>query len=153
MTTDERDTLSGIEMSPQEVDQFLYEQGHGILSLADDADAYGIPISFGYDGDVLYMSLLQFGEGSEKLGYLEETDTACLTTYHVSTRFDWKSVVVRGEFREVSGSEVEDLENTLDENAWFPTLFPPSDPMTDVRHVKLVPEETTGRKGQAYQDS
>jgi len=152
MTADEAESLSGIEMSEAEIDRFLSEQGHGILSLADDNDAYGIPISFGYDGDLLYISLLKFGDVSQKIEYLEETDTACLTTYHASTRFDWKSVIVRGEFREVPEDDVEYMDSVLDENAWFPTIFPPSDPMTGVRHVALVPEEMSGRKGQAYQD-
>ncbi|WP_267161343.1 pyridoxamine 5'-phosphate oxidase family protein [Halovenus salina] len=152
MTTDETtETLGGIEMTATEIEQFLTEQGHGILSLADDADAYGVPISFGYDGEWLYASLLAFGEQSRKLAYLDETDTACLTTYQVSTRFDWKSVVVRGDVREVSEDDIEYMDDVLDENAWFPTIFPPSDPMTGVRHVALVPEEMTGRKGQAYQ--
>jgi nitroimidazol reductase NimA-like FMN-containing flavoprotein (pyridoxamine 5'-phosphate oxidase superfamily) len=150
--TDESNTVSGIEMTEAEIEQFLYEQGHGILSLADDADAYGVPISFGFDGDLLYMSLLEFGEDSRKIGYLEETDTACLTTYDVSTRFDWKSVVVRGEFREVDEDNEEYMDSILDENAWFPTIFPPTDPMQGVRHLELVPDEWSGRKGQAYQD-
>ncbi len=153
MTADEQtETLSGIEMSEGEIAQFLSEQGHGILSLADDGDAYGIPVSFGYDGEFLYTSLLKFGDVSQKIEYLEETDTVCLTTYHASTRFDWKSVVVRGEFREVSEEDVEYMDSVLDENAWFPTIFPPSDPMTGVRHIALVPDEMSGRKGQAYQE-
>lgn len=152
MPTDEAQRLSGIEMTGAEIDQYLSEQGHGILALADDGDAYGVPVSFGYDGDFLYTSLLKFGDVSQKIEYLEETDTACLTTYHVSTRFDWKSVVVRGEYREVDEDDEAYVGSVLDENAWFPTIFPPSDPMTDVRHVALVPEEMTGRKGEAYQD-
>ncbi|SDK03714.1 Nitroimidazol reductase NimA, pyridoxamine 5'-phosphate oxidase superfamily [Halovenus aranensis] len=152
MTTDETtETLGGIEMTETEIEQFLTEQGHGILALADDADAYGVPISFGYDGEWLYTSLLEFGDESQKLAYLDETDTACLTTYQVSTRFDWKSVVVRGTVRQVNEDDIEYMDDVLDENAWFPTIFPPSDPMTGVRHLALVPEEMTGRKGQAYQ--
>lgn len=152
MTTDETpETLGGIEMTETETEQFLTEQGHGILSLADDADAYGVPISFGYDGEWLYASLLKFGDESHKLAYLDETDTACLTTYQVSTRFDWKSVVVRGEIRRVNEDDIEYMDDVLDENAWFPTIFPPSDPMTGVRHIALVPDEMSGRKGQAYQ--
>ena len=150
-STDETQTLSGIEMSDDEIDQFLTEQGHGTLSLADDGAAYGVPISFGYDGELLYMSLLEFGDESMKGAFLETTSTACLTTYDVTTRFDWKSVIVRGEIRDVSDDDVEYMDGVLDENAWFPTIFPPSDPMTGVHHISLVPEERSGRKGQAYQ--
>lgn len=145
-------SLSGIEMGDGEIEQFLYEQGHGILSLATGGDVYSVPISFGYDEEALYMSLLEFGNESRKLEYMETTDVACLTTYDVTTRFDWKSVVVRGEIHEVPDDDIEYMDEVLDDNAWFPTIFPPSDPMTDVHHVALIPEHTSGRKGQAYQE-
>ena len=151
MTDNGGQQLSGIEMSDEEIDEFLYEQGHGTLSLGNRREMYGVPISFGYDGEKLYMSLLEFGDDSEKMAFVETTDVASLTVYAVATRFDWKSVVVRGEITDVPEEEIEYMDETLDDNAWFPTIFPPSDPMTGVHHVALVPEQMSGRKGQAYQ--
>ena len=151
MTDNGGQQLSGIEMSLEEIDEFLYEQGHGTLSLANRGEVYGIPISFGYDGEKLFMSLLEFGDESEKMAFVETTDVASLTACAVATRFDWKSVVVRGEITEVPDGETEYMDEILDDNAWFPTIFPPSDPMTGVHHVALVPEQMSGRKGQAYQ--
>lgn len=152
MTTESPQTLSGIEMTDEEIEEFLYEQGHGTLSLSDGGEVYGVPISFGYDGEKLYMSLLEFGDASRKMAFLETTDVASLTTYVATTRFDWKSVVVRGELTDVPESEVEYMDGVLDDNAWFPTIFPPTDPMTGVHHVALVPEHVSGRKGQAHQE-
>jgi len=149
--TGEPQTLSGVEMSAGEIDEFLYEQGHGTLALADGGEAYAIPISFGYDGEVLYLSLLEFGEESEKVAFTETTEQACLTTYQATTRFDWQSVVVRGSMREVPDDEIESMDEVLDDNAWFPTIFPPSAPLTGVRHLALEPEEVSGRKGQTHQ--
>jgi len=153
MTTDNAEgQVSGIEMTAAEVDAFLTEQGYGTLSLASEGDSYGVPISFGYDGDSAYMHLIQFGEESRKLAYLAETETACLTVDEVEGRFRWRSVVARGPLEEVPESEVDAVEDALDDNGWVPTLFPPTDPMTDVRYLRLEIGEATGRKGQAYQD-
>ena len=147
----ESEELSGIEMTREEIDEFLYEQGHGTLSLSDGGEVYGVPISFGYDGETLYMSLLEFGDRSEKMALLETTETASLTTYAVTTRFDWKSVIVRGDVTEVPERDHEHMDEVFDDNAWFPTLYPPSDPMTGVYRVALSPDHVSGRKGEAYQ--
>jgi nitroimidazol reductase NimA-like FMN-containing flavoprotein (pyridoxamine 5'-phosphate oxidase superfamily) len=152
MTTDEAEQVTGIEMSDEEIDEFLYEQGHGILSLSTDGEVYGVPISFGYDGENLSMHLLQFGEESRKVAYMAGTETACLTTYHVEGRFAWKSVVAQGPLREVPDEAIEHVEEALDDNGWFPTIFPPTAPMTDVKYVELTVQEASGRKGQAHQD-
>lgn len=153
MTTDDPERqVSGIEMTAAEIDTFLTEQGYGTLSFARRGESYGVPISFGYDGENAYMHLLQFGEESEKMAYLAETTTACLTVDDVEGRFRWRSVVARGPLREVSEEEIDTVEEALDDNGWFPTIFPPTDPMTDVNYVELQIEEATGRKGQAFQE-
>jgi len=152
MTTDEAEQVTGIEMTDEEIDEFLYEQGHGILSLSTEREVYGVPISFGYDGENLYMHLLQFGDKSRKLEYVAGTETACLTTYTVEGRFAWKSVVAQGPLWEVSDEAIDHVEEALDDNGWFPTIFPPTAPMTDVRYVELAIQEASGRKGQAHQD-
>ena len=152
MTAESPQTLSGIEMADEEIEEFLYDQGHGTLALADEGEAYGVPISFGYDGERLYMSLLEFGNESQKMAFLETTDVASLIVSEVKTRFDWKSVVVRGAITDVPESDVEYMDGVLDDNAWFPTIFPPTDPMTGVHHVVLHPEQVSGRKGQTHQE-
>ena len=144
--------IRGLHMDRDEVDAFLADQGYGVLSLADGGSAYGVPVSFGYDGESkLYLYLIQFGDGSRKLDYVEETDTACVVTFDVESRFRWRSAIVSGPLQPLPEDEVETMEEVMNDNAWFPSLFPPEDPMTAVRRLELHIEEVTGRKGEEYQ--
>lgn len=152
VTTDDPDQPTGIEMDGDEVEAFLASQGHGTLSLAREGAAYAVPVSFGYDEGQLFLTLLRFGEESLKHDYLAATDTACLTTYAVTDRFDWRSVVVRGELREIAAAEADRVESVMDDSAWFPTLSPPPSPITDVTRYELHVEAATGRAGEAHQD-
>lgn len=151
MSTDQTEQVSGIEMSEAEIDEFLSERGHGILSLARDAETYGMPMSFGYDGDRVFMQFITFGEHSKKGEFLEGTERACFTVYDVETRFKWRSVVVTGTLFEVPETEKQYAEDTLEDNGWFPNIFPPTEPMSGVKRVAMAVEEATGRKGPEYQ--
>lgn len=152
MSTKNPEQLSGIEMTDEEIAEFLYDQGHGVLSLTQDEETYGLPMSFGYDGDRIFIQFIEFGDGSKKGEFCEATDGACLTAYDVQTRFKWRSVVVTGALTPVPEDEVAYAEETLDDNGWFPTIFPPTDPISGVRRYALDIEEESGRKGQQYQD-
>ncbi len=142
----------GIEMDSNEIEEFLYEQGHGTLSLTNEGETYGVPISFGYDGEDIYMNLIRFGEQSKKIDYKSSTDQVSLTTYNAKTKYEWKSVIITGIIEKVSEDESEYVEEVLDDNAWFPTLYPPTSPMADVERVRLRITDATGRKGQHYQN-
>lgn len=144
--------LRGLHMDRDEVDAFLAERGYGVLSLADGDSAYGVPVSFGYDGDsTLYLSLIQFGDSSRKLDYADATETACLVTVDVTDRFRWRSAIISGSLHPLPDGEIEAMEAVMDDNAWFPSLFPPEDPMTAVRRLELQIDEITGRKGEEFQ--
>lgn len=137
-------------MSDDEVAEYLYERGHGVLTLADDGTSYGIPISFGYDGEAIYLSLIEFGDTSKKLDFIENTDQACLITYHVETRHVWKSAIVHGTLQPVPEDEFDRVEGVLKDNAWFPSIFPPNRPITGFHRMVLRIDEATGRKGEGY---
>lgn len=146
--TDEATALYGVEMTPAEVDEFLVEQGVGMLALADDGDAYAVPISFGYDGaDALYFFLIRFGEDSRKLSYLETTTEATFAVATVESSTSWKSVVVAGEIEEVPGDERERMEEVMYDNALAARLFPYEEPITSITRARLRIDRVTGRKG------
>jgi nitroimidazol reductase NimA-like FMN-containing flavoprotein (pyridoxamine 5'-phosphate oxidase superfamily) len=147
MSADESPSGTGIEMSEQEVEATLRELGHGTLALASGDEAYGVPVSFGFDGERLFLTLLQFGEESRKLAFADHTETATLTAYETASKFDWRSVVVTGELQEVPSDEHEYLESVMDDNAWFPNLFAPTEAITEVRRMELRLADATGRKG------
>lgn len=139
--------LRGTWMDDDGIDRTLREVGYGTLALTRDDEAYGVPVSFGYDGDRLFLYLFQFGEESKKLGYSEPTKRASLTVIDVESRTEWRSVIVTGTLREVDDDEIEHVEAVIDDNAWFPTFFPPDSPVTGVQWTELQIEEATGRKG------
>ncbi|WP_218779062.1 pyridoxamine 5'-phosphate oxidase family protein, partial [Halobacterium hubeiense] len=116
-------TLRGVAMDETERDEFLRQRGIGVLSLANENVAYGMPVSFGWDGDDLYFILLQFGEDSEKLDYAATTERATFSTYNFEDEHHWRSVVARGPLEEVSDDDTDDVTETMFENAQFASLF------------------------------
>lgn len=143
--------LKALEMDEDEIDAFLREEGVGLLSLASDGEAYGVPVSFGWDGDALYFYLLQFGDRSKKLEFADETETASFAVYRVESKFKWKSVVASGQLDQVPEEQEEATEATMDDNAWFPNLFPLDEPQTDVSRLRLDVTSLTGQKGHGYE--
>lgn len=140
----------GTVMTDSQADETLERLGYGTLSLAHDDDAYGIPVSFGYDGDSVYLYLIRFGEDSEKIDYAESTGRASLTVLDVESRFDWCSVIVRGRLEETEDSAY--AQEVIEDNAWHPSLFgsTSTEPMTEVRRMRLEVSEVTGRYGERY---
>lgn len=151
MSSDESVKVRGIEMNKSEIERTLRELGHGVLSLSQDGNAYGVPISFGYEDGRMFMHLIQFGDDSKKLNYSESTTEASMTAYRVDSRFAWKSVVVTGELEDVHRDEKEHMEEVMEKNAWFPNIFPPTAPIAEIKRVELNIDEMTGRKGEEYQ--
>jgi nitroimidazol reductase NimA-like FMN-containing flavoprotein (pyridoxamine 5'-phosphate oxidase superfamily) len=147
MSSDDLTEARGTQMPDEEIDAFLREQGFGALALSDDGRSCAVPVSFGYDEERerCYLSLVRFGDDSEKLRFAETTTSAALLCYDVESRFEWRSAVVRGPLEPVPEDERDHVESVMDDNAWFPSLFPPSEPITAVERVALVVEAVSGR--------
>lgn len=145
--------LRGIEMADEEVDEFLTDQGYGTFSVASEGHVYSVPISIGYDGDQVFMYLITFGDVSKKVDYLYDTQEASVLAMDIIDRFDWRSVVVSGPCSEISEDMKEYHQDVIEENAWHPSLFPPTEPMTEVTRIVLDPTTKTGRKGPKHQDT
>lgn len=154
MTADDRNAaaMRGIEMEEAAVSAFLEDQGHGVLALAGGKGAYGVPVSFGYDGEAVYLALLRFGDASEKLEAVESTDNASLVAYDVEDRYHWRSVVVRGALEPVDVAAVDAMDDAMEANAWFPNIYPPTEPVTGVQRYAMAVDDATGRVGPGYGD-
>jgi nitroimidazol reductase NimA-like FMN-containing flavoprotein (pyridoxamine 5'-phosphate oxidase superfamily) len=135
------------EMTDDEVERMLRAADYGVLSLAADDEAYAIPMSFGYDGEGLYFVFRRPAERSRKLEFIEETDRAAFVISSVTTKHDWASVVVEGPVVPVRDEDWSALLESLDETAWFPSIFSETDPRQDFVGYYLVVEQATGRKG------
>ena len=103
------DTWYGMEMGATEIEEFLNEQATGVLSLSQDDRAYGVPMSFAYDGehDRVIMDMA-FGPESKKAGFIESTEEICLTVYDWEGPNEWRSVIVTGTLEAVSEDELDD---------------------------------------------
>jgi len=100
-------------MTESDIDDRLRAGEHGVLGLAEDNEAYAIPLSYHYDGSRLLLRVSDHDEESEKSRFLETTETATFVCYEASTKESW-SIHVRG--------PVEKWEDDIDEttlNEWF----------------------------------
>lgn len=151
MSSENVDELYGVQMSESEVDDLLTAEGVGLLSLASENVAYAIPISFGYDGDDrLYFFLIEFGEHSRKLEYIERTAEASFVVYTVESPTRWKSVVVSGEVGQVSPGDEAAMEDAMYDNALAARLFPYANPITGITRAELRIDGVSGRRGMGY---
>ncbi len=138
--------LQGIEMDGRQIDRFLRSQGFGVLSLTDGTEAYGVPVSFGYDGGSrLFFVFLRVGERSKKERFAERTEKAGFTTYEVVSKHDWRSVVASGRLRRVADDEWDDIVEAIGDNAWYPSLFSEAEPMQDIQAWEFQFEEISGQ--------
>ncbi|KAB1192460.1 pyridoxamine 5'-phosphate oxidase family protein [Haloferax sp. MBLA0076] len=135
-----------VGMSADEIDQLLVERGVGVLSLADDSVAYGIPLSFGYDAEMnrLYFVFLRPGETSRKVDFAEQTSRASFTVWDCPSRYEWKSVVVEGELHPIADDEWSRVNDVLADNAWYPSLFSETEPMQDMLGWELRIDHRSG---------
>ena len=90
-------TLLGIEMNDAGIDEVLTETGIGVLSMSEGGEPYGVPLSFGYDGnDRLYFVFLGASTELRKEAYAEQASVASFTTFDVDPDGSWRSVIVAG---------------------------------------------------------
>lgn len=102
-----------VGMDEADLEERLRTSQHGVLALADDDDAYAIPLSCRYDGKRLLLRVSYHDGHEEKRRFLETTDTATFVCHEASTDESW-SILVRG--------PVGQWENDVDErtlNEWF----------------------------------
>ncbi|SFR69718.1 hypothetical protein SAMN04487947_3669 [Halogeometricum rufum] len=92
-------------MEESEVEERLRSEVAGVLSLADDGTAYGVPVHHYYDGESLYFRLGD-DDHSKKLSFVETTTEASFVLFGVEEPESW-SVLVAGTLRRLTGEERE----------------------------------------------
>jgi uncharacterized protein len=140
--------LRWVQMTDEEIGDFLGEGGTGVISFSKDGDEppFSIPVSYGYDastGQFYYrLSLLPSGEKSELL------DEPVTFVVHVRTDEGWRSVVASGRLEGVADSP---YESATVQGMWavqIPKIDIFDRPPEEVtfRTFRLVPDRLTGRK-------
>jgi nitroimidazol reductase NimA-like FMN-containing flavoprotein (pyridoxamine 5'-phosphate oxidase superfamily) len=82
-------------MDETAIGEYLSRAETGVLSLAKDDEAYGVPVHVHFDGDDAFVRLGE-REDSEKFEFLEATTSASLVVYDATDEESW-SVLLRGE--------------------------------------------------------
>ncbi len=128
-------------MTDAEVEQYLRDGEVGVLSLADDGDAYAVPVGYHYDGERL---LVRLGErdDSTKMDYLETTGTATLVVYEKESEEDSWSLLARGKLVELPP----ETDREINEQFEPFRLFDESVEDVNAAVFELRMEEVTGRR-------
>lgn len=144
MSISEMNDTDAEQMDEQEVEQFLREQGVGVLAVSDRDLPYVIPISFGYDGgSCLYFIYLLFGEESKKESLSERVEMARFLVYSAQSMYEWRSVILTGKLKEVQKEGWDELQTAM-KNAWHPNLFSTATPTRGIKGYQFrITDETS----------
>ena len=115
LVTQMTDPWYGKTMAADDISTFLNEQATGVLCLATEQRAYGVPVAFAYDEaeDRAIMDL-GFAEDSKKRRFIEASEEVCLTVYEWDDPHDWTSVVLSGSLEPLPEDEPDD-----DIESWY----------------------------------
>ncbi|WP_049979420.1 pyridoxamine 5'-phosphate oxidase family protein [Halolamina rubra] len=137
-------------MADADVEKRLRTAESGVLSLANQNDAYAIPLAHLYDDGRLYFRLGTTA-GSKKREFLEATGTACYVLYGAEATDDpreldsW-SVVVTGQLSEVPEAERDRFDTATINHEFTPIrVFDESIEEIDITIFELEIETMTGR--------
>ncbi|TYL37979.1 flavin-nucleotide-binding protein [Natronococcus pandeyae] len=140
--------LRWLQMSEQEIHEFLGQGGTGVISFATDRDTspVSIPVSYGYNEDVeSFYFRLSIPPNSRKEELVERGVT--FVTYD-KTDEGWQSVVATGQLEAVRDAP---YASSTVQGMWgidIPKVDIFERPREDMtfRDYQLVPEQVTGRK-------
>lgn len=105
------------EMTRDDIASMVGNHGFGIVSLASNDRAYGIPLFYAYDGLAFYFQ----SRPGAKDAFIRATKQACLSIIDLESPDDWRSVQAVGEVHRVT-REKEHLQAT---DALMKVPFPP----------------------------
>ncbi|SFS87553.1 pyridoxamine 5'-phosphate oxidase family protein [Halostagnicola kamekurae] len=140
--------LRWVQMTEEEVDEFLGRGGTGVVSFSTDPDEppVSIPISYGYSADVnRFYYRLSFPRDSRK-DELVEKPIAFVA--HEKTDDGWQSVVATGRLSDIADAPYDSAEIQGMWSIQIPLVDiferPPKE--TTFRYFSLEPDTMTGRK-------
>ncbi len=139
-------SLVGIEMDDSKIDDVLTEVGIGVLSMSADGVPYGVPLSFGYDGNErLYFVFVDASAELRKEAYAEQTSLASFTTFDVYPDGSWKSVIVSGSLDRITIDEWDIARQAIADNAYRSNLFDKYEIQENPNVWALEIEDRSGR--------
>lgn len=138
--------LLGAELEESVIGEVLTERGVGVLSMAAEGVPYGVPLSFGYDGeDTLYFVFLGATTELRKESYAEQTDVASFTTFDIGQDGAWRSVIVSGPLNRIEIDEWDSARESLADNAYQSNLLSEYELQENPNVWALKAQERSGR--------
>jgi hypothetical protein len=111
-------------MDESAVDDLLTEMGVGVLSMSAEGVPYGVPLSFGYDGEGgLYFAFLGATGELRKETYADQSAVASFTTFDVDPDGSWRSAVVSGPLDRIAPDEWDVAREAMLDNAYRSDLL------------------------------
>lgn len=97
------------ELTDEQIDEVLASQMYGHLGMVVKDEQYIVPMTYAYRDDVLYF----FTYDSKKLQALQENPNVCFQVEDLGEEHSWKSVIVWGQFEELTNEEKNDAMTVL----------------------------------------
>lgn len=137
--------LLGSELDEPGIDDVLTEAGVGVLSMSAEGVPYGVPMSFGYDGeDSVYFVFLGSTE-LRKERYAEHSDVASFTTFEINPDSSWRSVIVSGPIDRITIDEWDIAREAMADNAYQSSLLTEYELQENPNVWVLETQERAGR--------
>lgn len=103
------------QLNEQQINNLLGSQVVGRLACTDSVQPYLVPVTYAFDGHYIYG---QTNDGL-KLSLLRSNPNVCFEVDVMTNIANWQSVIVRGKFEELTGTEAEKARIIL-KNRVFP---------------------------------
>lgn len=87
------------ELAPEEIEQILRRGSHAHLGCHHWSETYVCPITYAYEDGYIYSHSLM----GKKIKMMRANPNVCVQVEEVDSLFNWKSVIVRGRFEELTG--------------------------------------------------
>jgi nitroimidazol reductase NimA-like FMN-containing flavoprotein (pyridoxamine 5'-phosphate oxidase superfamily) len=88
-------------ITTEECREILTRTGFGHLACSRDNEPYVIPIYFAYEPDHLYG----FSTFGQKIEWMRANPRVCVAVDEVADQFNWASVIVKGQYKELPGTQ------------------------------------------------
>jgi nitroimidazol reductase NimA-like FMN-containing flavoprotein (pyridoxamine 5'-phosphate oxidase superfamily) len=133
-------------MDEPKIDEVLTEVGVGVLSMSAAGMPYGVPLSFGYDGDSsLYFVFLGATTELRKETYAQQSDVANFTTFEINPDGSWRSVIVAGPLDRITIEEWDTAREAMVDNAYQSNLLSEYELQENPNVWALRTQERSGR--------
>lgn len=139
-------SLLGMKLDEPDIDDVLTEVGVGVLSMSAEGVPYGVPLSFGYDGDdKLYFVFLGATAELRKEAYADQSDVASFTAVDTNPDGSWRSVIVAGPIERITIDEWDTARESMADNAYQSNLLSKYELQENPNVWALEIQERSGR--------